>query len=552
MRRTGLLLIVVALVLIPAPVLRAQNASDLTTRLAALGRVWGLTKYFHPDVTAGLVDWDEALLTAIPRVAAATGKGSLNDELLRLMRAAGPEPRLPAGVSPDQAETDPVFAWIDDPNLFETSTIQALKAIRRATVPLTSRYAKGFPNIGNPDFTGERAWTGSQLPSEYERLLALFRYWNMIQYFFPHRDITDRPWSLVLSDSIPKFITATDASSYHLACAELTTKIDDTHAANSSTTQTNHWGINQPPIRTRFIESQTVISRVYPNYLGGADVRVGDVITEIDGIPIATLRSRAAPYLAASNEITRQRKIDSVVIRSNGNSMTLGLTRSGVPRRATLQTYSLTLMNTEETTVLTRDPKWTILPGNIGFANLSLISDQEVPAMIAAMRNTRAMVFDLRYYPNFILYAVAQWLNPIATDFTLITGPDYSRPGSFRNLVTLRAGPATRRQDYYRGKVLILIDERTQSRAEFTVMALRTAPDAVVVGSQTAGADGDVSQIELPGGFRTFISGLGIFYPDGRPTQRIGIVPDVVVTPTISGIQNGTDEVLQRALALVQ
>ena len=51
MRRAGSLLIIVALILMPAPGLRAQDASELTTRLAALGRIWGLAKYFHPDVT---------------------------------------------------------------------------------------------------------------------------------------------------------------------------------------------------------------------------------------------------------------------------------------------------------------------------------------------------------------------------------------------------------------------------------------------------------------------------------------------------------------------
>jgi carboxyl-terminal processing protease len=552
MRRAGSLLIIVALFLIPAPGLRAQDATDLTTRLAALGRVWGLTKYFHPDVTGGRVDWDAALLTAIPRVSAAGNKASLNDELLRLMRAAGPEPRLPAGVSADQAETDPLFAWIDDRNLFEPSTIQVLKAIRRATVPLTSRYAKSAAGTGNPDFSGEAAWTGSQLPNEAERLLALFRFWNMVQYFFPNRDITDRAWSQVLTESIPGFIGARTEVSYHLAAAELIAKIDDTHGATSSRTLSSHWGQNLPPIRTRFIESQTVVTRVYPNYLGGADIRVGDVITDIDGTAIAELRARPARYLAASNEITRQRLIDATVFRTNAGSMTLGLTRSGVSRRVTVQTYGGGVMATEENTLLSQDPKWRVLPGNIGYANLSLVTDAEVPAMTAALRNTRAIVFDLRYYPNFILYLVQQWLNPAAKDFTLITGPDFRRPGSFQHVVTLQAGPAQPRQDYYRGRVLILIDERTQSRAEFTVMSLRTAPDAVVVGSQTAGADGNVSQIDLPGGIRTFYSGLGIFYPDGRPTQRVGIVPDVVVTPTISGIQNGIDEVLQRALALVQ
>jgi C-terminal processing protease CtpA/Prc len=68
------------------------------------------------------------------------------------------------------------------------------------------------------------------------------------------------------------------------------------------------------------------------------------------------------------------------------------------------------------------------------------------------------------------------------------------------------------------------------------------------VGSTTAGADGNVSQIALPGGLRTAISGIGVFYPDKRPTQRIGIVPDVEVRPTIAGIRAGRDEVLEEGV----
>ena len=47
------------------------------------------------------------------------------------------------------------------------------------------------------------------------------------------------------------------------------------------------------------------------------------------------------------------------------------------------------------------------------------------------------------------------------------------------------------------------------------------------------------------GGLRTMISGIGVFYPDKRPTQRIGIIPDVEAKPTISGIRAGRDEVLE-------
>jgi C-terminal processing protease CtpA/Prc len=79
-------------------------------------------------------------------------------------------------------------------------------------------------------------------------------------------------------------------------------------------------------------------------------------------------------------------------------------------------------------------------------------------------------------------------------------------------------------------------------------MAFRSARGAIVLGSTTAGADGNVSPIPLPGGVSTLISGLGVFYPDKRPTQRIGIVPDVLVRPTIAGIRAGRDEVLEEAI----
>ncbi|MFK7979226.1 MAG: hypothetical protein AB8G86_04545 [Saprospiraceae bacterium] len=52
----------------------------------------------------------------------------------------------------------------------------------------------------------------------------------------------------------------------------------------------------------------------------------------------------------------------------------------------------------------------------------------------------------------------------------------------------------------------------------------------------------------LPGGLRSRISGLGVYYPDGTETQRIGIVPD---TPTIQGIRAGRDELIEKAVELI-
>lgn len=106
-------------------------------------------------------------------------------------------------------------------------------------------------------------------------------------------------------------------------------------------------------------------------------------------------------------------------------------------------------------------------------------------------------------------------------------------------------------KDHYKGKVIVLVNETTLSRAEYAAMALRAAPGVTIIGSQTAGADGNVSEIVFPGNYSTQMSGLGVYYPDGKPTQRVGIVPDIVVKPAIEGIRRGEDELLNRAIGLI-
>jgi C-terminal processing protease CtpA/Prc len=44
---------------------------------------------------------------------------------------------------------------------------------------------------------------------------------------------------------------------------------------------------------------------------------------------------------------------------------------------------------------------------------------------------------------------------------------------------------------------------------------------------------------------------LGIYYPDGKETQRVGIVPDIEVKPTIQGVREGRDELMEKAVELI-
>ena len=101
----------------------------------------------------------------------------------------------------------------------------------------------------------------------------------------------------------------------------------------------------------------------------------------------------------------------------------------------------------------------------------------------------------------------------------------------------------------YRGKIVVLIDDRAISQAEHTCLFLAEAAGATFVGSPTHGTNGDVTTLRLPGGLRMWFTGQEVRHADGSQLQRVGIKPDVVVRPTIAGVRAGKDEVLDRALA---
>ncbi len=69
-----------------------------------------------------------------------------------------------------------------------------------------------------------------------------------------------------------------------------------------------------------------------------------------------------------------------------------------------------------------------------------------------------------------------------------------------------------------------------------------------VIGENSVGSDGDVAYLPLPDGNDLSFSSLGIYTPDGGQTQRVGLAPDIEVHPTIEGIKDGRDELMEAAV----
>ncbi len=512
-------------------------------RLFYLSKAWGHAKYYHTEIAKGTVAWDDQLLTAIAATKNAGSDAEFSAIVLAMLNSAGPMATSTATLPevPDDLNNNLDHSWIDQP-IFSAEVRLELQAILEKFRPQPNYYVGQAFSAGNPTFdTDNQYYTSENYPSEGIRLLALFRYWNIYNYFFPYKNLIDQNWDGVLSEFIPKMVEATDEVDFHLSLKELTTRVNDSHAGLSSPVYSTWHGTFYPPFLIRYIDNETVITKVLADK---TSLVPGDIIKEIDGNDIYQLRINLRKYASGSNDPAIERSLNNIIVSGNE-----GLAEIKVLRGTTFITETINRDNLNSSSLQVNDsPIWktTEVSGcPFGIVDMARLETTQVSTMFSDLRNTKAIIFDIRNYPLGTLWTLVNYLFPGPIHIADFTVPDVTYPGRlFWKSTTIGTGTSTP----YSGKVILLFDERTISQAEYTCMGLEQFPDAIKIGSTTAGADGNVSKIYLTGNSYATMTGLGTFYPDRTPTQRVGIIPDYEVHPTIAGILAGRDEVLEFAL----
>ncbi len=522
----------------------------LTSNLELLGKVWGFLKYYHPEVCKGNYNWDYELFRMLPKYLKAKSNPERDQILLQWISKYGKIDKCTeCKETSSEAFLKTDLSWFNEFEL-NSELKNKLKYIYQNRCQGKHFYIDRG-STGNPDFLNENKYYDMSYDDGGFKLLALYRYWNMINYFYPNKYLTDKNWNDVLKEYIPKFINSKNKLEYELACIELIGDINDTHATTSVgfNTVQNIRGQFYPPFSTQFIDNKLVVTDYYnPELKEVSKVEVGDIITQINGKSIESIVDSITPYYPASNDASKLRNISRDILRSNKKEISIDYISNNHKKRHLLPLY-------EQGDLNMRWYKWTgdkcykLLEGHIGYITLEFIKKEDIPVIKEGFKNTKGIIIDIRNYPStFVPFLLGSYFVSSSTPFVKFTNFNLDNPGEFNFTKALEIPKG---EETYKGKLVVLVNEITQSQAEYTSMAFRAGDNTTIVGSTTAGADGNVSSIYLPGGLLTRISGIGVYYPDGTETQRVGIIPDVEVKPTIEGIKQGKDELLEKAIEII-
>jgi len=407
----------------------------------------------------------------------------------------------------------------------------------------------------------DKAYPEMTLPDADHRLLALFRLWSVTRYFFPYADLMDRPWGDALVEFLPRFEAADTALAYQTVVMEMAGRLQDTHVRVSNATAVQeHLGLFAPPILASQIEGQTVVLQV-PDPDAAKDIRVGDVILAVDGVAMAERRKSLERLNAASTPQAMSLLLDRMQLRGpkDGRARLRLRDGAGAERDVTIvrsrphanDTWVPAFRKTPET--------YQVLPSGFGYIDLERLPYTEADAALDAVMSAPAIIFDMRGYPKGTAWTIAPRLVKTAP-MRPVVGAQFRPP--FRDATTLPADPkapffgrftfeqtlSETTKSRYQGKVVMLIDAWAISQAEHTCLLLAAATDVTFIGSPTNGANGDITNMVLPGNLVVSFTGQEVRFADGRQLQRVGVQPHIIVQPTIAGIRAGRDEVLEAAI----
>ena len=358
----------------------------------------------------------------------------------------------------------------------------------------------------------------------------------------------------MLHEYIPLFLTAANRLEYEMAILKISCEIYDSHAiltGNSAIDELR--GGNYAPFRVWFIEGKLVVTDYYNWSLKPASgMDIGDIITHINGETVESIVENIKKYYPASNDARKLQNISFDLLRSKNSTIDINYISSGQAGQKKILLFNGDMMKIYRW-FIKKGKCYELINEDIGYVTIASITIEDIQSIRALFQNIKGIIIDIRNYPpiypsGHIMFTLGSWFIDGTSNYAKHSVVNINNPGefTFTPFLFIHNSGVT-----YQGKVIVLVNEITLSYAECFAMAFRSGVNTTIIGSRTAGSLGAVSTISLPGGLETRFTGIGFYYPDGTPTQRVGIVPDVWVEPTIEGIREGRDELMEMAINLI-
>ncbi len=501
-------------------------------------KIWGLLKYHHPEISNGKFDFNADFLKEYDKLKAIETKEEFSQQMLNWIDTYGTTNlKIKQNQNNDGLfKRNASFEWINESDF--SPRLSKLLSNLKNNINYNDHYAKVKKLSNSVDFSNDIPVLYFDATKEDHRLLFLASFWNAMQYWNVNIYLTDIPWQNVLSTSVFDF-SKTDKENFEIAKEKLFSKLNDSHS-DYLYSQTLSSIKKYPNFGGRLVNDSLVITTVFNKKEFEEDnLTKGDIIYAINNTKIRdNYLEKYDQVISSSNENNLKRAVEKTyLLASNNDSILVNILKKNGENLTQYLTLS-SLKYPAEKYVRLRAPEkqnWKELMSGIGYINLDNINKKELEIAFNKFGSSKGIVIDLRNYPKIIsAFDIAKYLYPEAKVF--LKGLASIKPSyglyEFKPALSIIKNPfkaGNKNKNYYKGKVILLVDRTTASKAEWIGMAIQASPNCITIGEQTFGAVMNRNTIKLLDATEIDYTGVGAFYPNDERVQRNGLKLDIKI-----------------------
>jgi C-terminal processing protease CtpA/Prc len=379
------------------------------------------------------------------------------------------------------------------------------------------------------------------------RLADVALAWGIFQHFYPYFDVVITNWDAALPVALAKAATDADEVQFLYTLRELVANLHDGHGGVYNMT------LGAPSVLPLAIEWAGKDLVVVGTGDGVRDIAVGDAIVSIDGRPIEECYAAVVKQISCATDgwgRTQSQRALVVNLPTKDPAHLVVRKPDGTESSVELARAKTSASNTSTSKRPANGAE--LAPGLVYF-DLNGAETDALDKVMPKLAEARAIVFDMRGYPGEAAMELmkhlidepatsARWCVPV------ITRPDHE------NVEWLESGRwrLAPKEPRLNATIAFLTDGRAISYAESIMGIVENYKMGEIVGSTTAGTNGNVNPFTLPGGYSVSWTGMKVLKHDGSQHHGVGIAPTLRVVPTAKGISEGRDEVLERAIGMLK
>ena len=550
--------------------------------LVAFARLLGYVRHFHPSDAAADTDWDTFAIRGIQVAEPAADAADLAEVLQQLFQPIAPEVRVTAGAFTGGIEPEPPNAkgytfWehagfgqhfvADAPRQGPYASRRVRRPLPAAAtendnrprpgsvierelgggvscrVPMCSYYDRRgtLPRAERLDWSPPADWIASG-NDRATRLGGVVLAWNVLEHFYPYFDVVDTDWAAVLDRTLAAAAEDPDAAAFGQTLSRMVAELHDGHGRVGGGAM--RFGAYRLPFEVDWIGEELVVTVATRD----AGVTPGDVVVSIDGSTPDELWDQLTPTISAATPQWLRHRVSRLITNRKTGDFFFAELRKPDGSRYSVRAKPVAM----DTDLAERRPeKITEVRPGIWYVDIDRITDQDFNDALRELKRAKGIVFDLRGYPGklsavFIAHLIDEPVTSAQWHVPLVYRPDRER-------MTFRFSNWTihPKEPRLTDRVAFVTDGRAISAAETYLGIIEHYQLAQIVGAATAGTNGNVNPIRLPGGYTISWTGMKVLKHDGSRHHGVGILPTIPVHRTIRGVAEGRDEVLERGIEAV-